>query len=223
MELSNLIQNNLDRYDPLNGVFLSEIDAEIFEICSNRSLEIFHVTRLTDLEIEDLKKYGLRPSSIDLFRRKIELALSEGLFDKNFGDELLANSYIMNQTQQVRWNSLYVNFGDSELKKSMSNFYNLARIWGGECLNFTRFGNSNAEILKRIGQPSIVYGHIPLENLADKYYSGSLYSAFASAFSEYKHTQSFQLSEGIPATQIIKVLTSKDAEFQQYVGLRDCV
>ena len=94
------------------------------------NLICFHFTRLTDYEIEDIRKNGLRLSTKELFIEKI-IALPNIITNKEKEDMI---SFIKSRNETQVPNGLCCKFGYVDLERDPTRLKYFLKNWGGETL-----------------------------------------------------------------------------------------
>lgn len=109
------------------GILFEEITTKLEEM--NTEFMFFHVSKLLDFEISDIKNNGFKPTTREMITNKVTNAFNRGYFEQNEYELLL--SKITPETQNPR--SLFYNYTKiTFLLEDSKNSMNINSHWGGE-------------------------------------------------------------------------------------------
>ncbi|HMK07374.1 MAG TPA: hypothetical protein VK476_07585 [Flavobacterium sp.] len=144
-----------DRWTAVNeyAVKRSRVVSSIeFEI-KNCRLIGYHCTRLTDNEVQKIKRDGLSPLSQDLIRTRIANLLAEKQIDENLAQHLTSHN---DSNHQYRKGRVWFVCGKSTLKDS-SSVIRLFQSWGGEALFSSHVNDpSSSKRLRVLGKAHVI-------------------------------------------------------------------
>lgn len=137
------------------------------KIVCGRSIVVYHCTRLTSYEIEDIKKNGLRMLTPDLVKTRIERATENSLLGQDECSYLLHSEHIRNNLSESvgkRLNMIFFCSAKSVLKneRGVGRFF---RCWGGEAIYMGHEDDPTiSHRLRTIGKPCIIKCAVPFSD-----------------------------------------------------------
>ncbi len=159
-----------DIYDITNNYLKAFNDIEFefkrlfFE--PNRNFIVYHATRLTDFELNDIHHHGLSISSLKFINDKINLLYANNVITEE-EKLLLLKSHSLNEgkfTREARINKLYFVIGDEDIsyieennQHNPSNLYDYFDIYGGEIIGDVIKKDANLKRkFKKVSKPYIL-------------------------------------------------------------------
>lgn len=113
-----------------NSVIYKKIDQYLSSI--NAEIVIYHVTKLLDFEIEDIKTIGFNRTNLKMIEKKLETAFLKGYISNDMFLELKSNICL---SQNV-YNLVYCYTNITFLIYDSESVMNLNTLWGGETINW---------------------------------------------------------------------------------------
>jgi hypothetical protein len=175
---------------PLNkyAAAYKELAQQLENILGAVNFMVFHCTRLTEHEVQNIKNNGLMILTSELVHTRIKQAFEQGLLSLDEKEYLISSDHIKTKLSD--------NWGDrtgmlwfcSTKSTLLEEFYvhRFFRSWGGEAIYVGHEEDSKiSDRLRQIGRPCIIRCSIPFSNT----------NHFCSSFSEY--LISFFVSEEI--------------------------
>jgi hypothetical protein len=127
--------------------------SEVKNFIKNKMIVGFHCSRLTEGEIFDVEKNGLRPLSFQFAVNRINTLLEHKFISPNVAKRLLGN----NKCKEENRNENVCFFHCLSTLKDESGLHRLFRAWGGEAIYSSHEFNSDIfHELTLVGTPSIV-------------------------------------------------------------------
>lgn len=139
---------------------LDEVEAFV-ESVEDREINAFHATRLLQQEIDNIRNYGLEPTTNNLAKNKLDLALSTELIDSLEHDYLSKLTRLTLHPDEFRINQVCLLLGDYSYSRDEPNLRNFWRTWGGEIINRNVQDESLVKKLRSFGSPVNVKLLIP--------------------------------------------------------------
>lgn len=129
------------------------------------ALKGWHLSRLLPHEVDEVKRSGLAPLSVELIERKIRNAISLGVFDDRIGASLLSR----HQAHQGN-RSAKIWFGFNNEIPGQRAAEALLRYWGGEALYWAHQADSEVgTVIRSVGTPVLIDAAVPVQFLANSY------------------------------------------------------
>ena len=147
----------------------------------SRIIRAWHYTRLTDPEVETLLAAGIRLSTLETTRQRLDAQVAAGQFSDEISNALFEASPFHNSEQfRARTSKFWmtshpVEIGDDGVTLLLAN-------WGGEAVYFWLKDPRLKEVVARIGKPRVVEVAVPLDATPHAHESGkAVVDAFANA------------------------------------------
>lgn len=135
---------------------LEELVANLLQ---DRTMRAFHYTRLADDEVEAVHRHGIRLSTAEALRDRLDARVAAGELTSGDGDAIFAHSPIHKQ-EVARSNMFWMISHPTALDDpAVSSF---SRYWGGEVVHMPWEGSSLLEKLSVIGRPRIIEVAVPV-------------------------------------------------------------
>ncbi|WP_444921338.1 hypothetical protein ACJJID_02445 [Microbulbifer sp. CnH-101-G] len=161
---------NSDPYESLkpnkySAAYYRALEDMITPIFLDRSIRVWHYTRLLDEEVLSMKK-RITPSTLTSLQQRLEALRNKQLLTQNETDIIFQESPFQNQ-KDIRSNRFWavtipISSEDCRVKP-------LLKSWGGESAYFWLSDEAIAGKLKSIGQPRIVEVETQLRDCLDAY------------------------------------------------------
>jgi hypothetical protein len=193
---------------------------ESLDLCfsAGYSLRGFHCTRLTDVEVDIIRREGMTPPDQVMLRRRIEDLRAQGLISDSNAATLCEENYAADQNRAGR---IWLIFTASPLKWQ-SGVESLFRNWGGEALYALHDRDRKmGPLLQSIGVPRIVEAAVPLADLGSYAW---IWDVLAKQFLRGRGVPvsdldyEARIQSPIPAKNIKRILSRSDPEFETLTG-----
>ena len=133
--------------------YWSSTKYKIHEYLNSKMIIGFHCTRLTEIEIKDIKKNGLKPLSVEHTISRINKTIDDGLIAK----QLIQN----NEVNDINRKGRVCFFHSPSNLNDEVGLCRLFRAWGGEAIYVNHEKNKSLfSKLTSIGKPCIVVASI---------------------------------------------------------------
>ena len=200
-----------------------EIVCCLEELLKPHNIVGYHCTKLTNYEIEDIKRNGINILSRELVQRRLVSAYEQGYLLKHEFDYLTNSpeiNIILHNKNGVRTGMIYFSANRSTLKNDINGLYRFFHFWGGESIYWRHQEDEKIiDTLKRIGTPCIVKCSIPV---GDVNYYGSFAERFLSNLitGEVEHPEppavfEMDIKRNLEASEIIEVIELQNLKFNE--------
>jgi hypothetical protein len=125
-----------------------------------RTIRAWHFTRLTSAERMDILANGMGLMSLPVIMRRLDLQVEAGAMDRATAQRLYAASPFHHQIDGNRDGKIWLTAQPYPLDHS--SVTGLVERWGGESVNFDHQDSVFSELLKSIGEPSVIEVALPL-------------------------------------------------------------
>lgn len=204
--------------NPFGAEYVDFVDG-LAPIMQKRTIRAWHYTRLTDLEVTDLRHGGVYMSDLSTIRRRLDAQVKLGAFSSRTADALFAGSPFQSDQRDSRSNKLWmvshplpIDDGGVEL---------LLESWGGEAIYFWQRDQDLCTLLKSIGQARVIELAVPIAATDHAYGSArAVVATFARKLGCHADSAIFDLyvSQPLSPTAILAVHSEEDANFGR-IGL----
>jgi hypothetical protein len=124
----------------------------------------FHATRLMDHEVEDIRRRGLEPLSVELLERRLLAAESVGALTPEQAAPLLARHQAADDNRSRRTAFFFTR---AQLKNA--GLDRLCRFWGGEALyRCHKDDEETGPLLRSLGTPCIVVAAVSVADIEQR-------------------------------------------------------
>ena len=126
---------------------------KFLNLLDDREINLYHASRLTPFEIQDIKSNGIVPASLEFLTKKLSQVHEQGLINQVEFRELLETGKKSLDSEEYRSDQICLLIGSEALNLSdykLNNFWNL---WGGEIININLENLSLKQKLREIGCP----------------------------------------------------------------------
>ncbi|QIG53208.1 hypothetical protein G6N82_02710 [Altererythrobacter sp. BO-6] len=138
-----------------------EAREEIGNLMKQRSIRAWHYTRLTDEEIDVLRREGIILSNLESFRTRLDAQVAAGSFDSEVADQLYASSPFQGDQRDGRLNKFWM--VSHPLPTSDHGVQPLLESWGGEVTYFRQSSPDLKDLLVGLGQSRVIEVLVPLD------------------------------------------------------------
>jgi hypothetical protein len=189
------------------------------------TLRGWHCTRLTDIEVADISRDGMRLSNLQFLTERILWVQTAGLIDDGVAESLISQNLADDHNRRDR---IWFCFFPPHLagQHGIERFF---RRWGGEALYNCHEPNGisdevpvTGEILKTFGRPCLIEADVPIGILDAQFTLGE------KVIRRYLLSRGFDTEEDtnheaaarkpIPARNIVRFIFREDAEFAALTG-----
>jgi hypothetical protein len=185
----------------------------------DRSVKVYHATRLLDYEMERIRLEGLQPASVTLAVSRIEAAQAAGFIDTEERAAILSGGFFARESLEHREGNVCF-FSSRKVLDDVSPIWSLMTTWGGEIIYFDlRHDPRIGPRLKALGRPAIVVAGIDLSD------TGPVRHAFpgvAAAFVGKRlglHDPDMDIFHAGVAGEILDIWTPGDKDYDQHRNL----
>lgn len=155
--------------NPHYGHYLWLIE-HIMDYMNSRSIRTWHYTRLTDDEVEGIRRAGVHPSTLETTRNRLDARVVAGDFSAEVADELFKASPLQNREQlEARANRFWMTSHPLEIDDCGVEL--LLGNWGGEAVYFWLQDNRLETIVASIGKPRVLELVVPVNTTDRAYYA----------------------------------------------------
>ena len=127
-----------------------------------RTIRAWHYTRLTDSEVETLLTVGIRPSTLETTRQRLDAQIAAGQISGEVGKALFEASPL-HDPQQVEPRSNKFWLISHPMKVEDDRVTLLLNNWGGEVVYFWLEASHLQQIVGRIGRARVLEVGVPLD------------------------------------------------------------
>ncbi|HET9177392.1 MAG TPA: hypothetical protein VFQ24_03455 [Terriglobia bacterium] len=179
----------------------------------------FHCTRLLPYEAESVRQEGLKLSSPEFLRDRIERAVKEDHLPRALADALLEK----NQADDPNRLGMVGFVNARSLLKNVSCVHRFFESWGGEGLyNSHEDDHITGPVLKQIGEPHVVVAALPAKALhtgseLGEYFINAFLRSIGLRTKGYAEFESY-VTKPVSKEQILAVIGSSDWRFTLLTG-----
>ena len=144
-----------------------DLTENVMQLMKLRTIRSWHYSRLTDGEVNLIRKAGVYPSSLDNIRSRFAAQVAAGTFTQEFADQLFIHSPY--QTDQLDSRSGKFWMVSHPLEVDDHGVKLLLESWGGESAYFHQQDTETLRKLRQIGRPRVIEVDMPLINSRHAY------------------------------------------------------
>lgn len=145
--------------NPYEGEFLA-VTEHVMGLMEQRTIRAWHYTRMTDAEIEALRRDGIHLSTLDAIRARLAAQVGAKSFSQDIADRLFADSPFQSDQLGSRSNKFWMVSHPINVKDSGVEL--LLESWGGEAAYFWQRDEALQQMLKSVGRPRVLEIAMPL-------------------------------------------------------------
>jgi hypothetical protein len=199
--------------NPFAGEFML-VKEHIMRLMEARTIRAWHYTRLTDAEIDALRKVGIYTSSLESIRSRFATQVAAGTFTLEVAERLFADSPYQSGQIDSRSNKFWMVSHPVEIDNGGVKL--LLESWGGESAYFWQQDAALQAMLMQIGRPRVLEIAMPL------IYSRHGYSAAEAVVATYgrmlgcqpdKHAFDLYTQRPLGPAHILAVHSSGEPKF----------
>ena len=227
LELDNIepprdLQERMRFRMPVNEYYPAYMAARdgLAPLLESKSFRAFHYTRMTDGEVEKICRDGIRMTSLELLRERLEEAVAADLLSRDFAERIHSSSALRSPHEygdrRGFWTTACpIDVNDSAVEMLVAN-------WGGESSYFPFMGAPTDEdmlaAMKNIGRGRI----LEIEVTMPSTHGVGPHSATKAIFDTVERSLGYQRSlaldfnslEPLPASSIKRVITEGENDFE---------
>lgn len=185
---------------------------------SDELLRGWHCTRLTDTEIEHIKRYGMRLPNLSMLKERIKEVQNQGLLSESLANQLIQkNQADDNSRKNMLWFCFF-----HPVKAGQISIERFFRRWGGEALyNYHEDNPETGEALRTIGHPCLIEADIPIAT-TDCHWIGKRisyrYLAHRGFQTDEYTDHEDRMREPLPAQYVRNIYLHGESEFSKLTG-----
>ena len=196
------------------GAFMRVEEHIVMPLMEARTIRVWHYTRMTDREVDIMRRDGIYPSSLANFRARLDAEVAAGSFSAEIADRLFADSPYQSDQRASRSGKFWAVSNPHSIDDGGVKL--LVKSWGGEAAYFWQRDEGLQELLKRIGRARVLEVSMPLS------YSRHAFSAARAVVATYGRmlgcvpdNGGFDLytSQPLPAQNVLAVHSQGDPTF----------
>jgi hypothetical protein len=149
------------RENPHWHIYNVFVDKVLAPLMAARTVRGWHYTRMTDAEVELLRRGGVYPSSLETIRRRLDGLAATGEITAETADVLFAESPFHSDEMGGRGDKFWTT--SQPLPVTRSDVTSLLRSWGGESIYWRIQDPELVASIGRIGRPRVLEIALPLD------------------------------------------------------------
>jgi hypothetical protein len=193
----------------------SRITEAVAETMDERTIRAWHYTRLTDAEVEVLRREGVHLSTPSSLRRRLDTVVTAGALSPEAANELYARSPFHSDQYETRVNRFWMTSHPTDVEDG--GVKPLMKHWGGEVASMWARNETLTAPLARLGRPRIIELAVPV-TLADCsfYAARAVIAAFARSRGGIPGKLAFDLraTSPLPPAAVLAVHTEGEPAFE---------
>ena len=186
-------------------------------LLSHRRIRAWHYTRLCDHEIDNIRQRGIKPSTLDLLRHRLDQMVMHGYFSKRTRTILFDFSPLHSEGFGRRSGMFWVTSRPIRVEESDVEY--LLRYWGGEATYWLHIDKESdvRSLLSSTGQPRVLEMCVPLSGNARLLNAAqSVLTTFGKTLGV--HVRRFHIdlnvTRELPPDSIIRIHAADELEFR---------
>lgn len=132
-----------------------------------RTIRAWHYTRMTDAEVNTMRRVGVYPSTLDNIRARLAAQVDTRAFSQEVADRLFADSPYQAERPDSRLEKFWM--VSHPLSVEDSGVESLLKYWGGESVYFRQCDPQLQTLLKNNGTPRVLEIAMPLSHSSRSY------------------------------------------------------
>jgi hypothetical protein len=179
-----------------------------------RTIRAWHYTRMTDREVDIIRRDGIYPSSIANFRARLDAEVVAGSFSAEIADRLFTDSPYQSGQRASRSGKFWAVSNPHSIDDSGVEL--LVESWGGEAAYFWQRDKGLQELLKQIGHARVLEVAIPLSYSRHAFYAArAVVATYGRMLGCVPDNGGFDLytSQPLPAQNVIVIHSDGDRSF----------
>tara|TARA_R110002020_G_C16315967_1_gene774282 strand:+ start:2948 stop:3748 length:801 start_codon:yes stop_codon:yes gene_type:complete len=156
---------------PTNEHYPAYMEARdgLVPILRSQCFRAFHYTRMTDGEIDRILRDGIRMTSLELLRERLENAVSDNLLPRDLAERIHSCSALRSPHEFGERQGFWTTACPIDVKDSAVEM--LVAHWGGESSYFPFMGGSEdsamLDVIRKIGRGRILEIEVPMSSTKD--------------------------------------------------------
>ncbi|MBM1556219.1 hypothetical protein JQV19_06095 [Sulfitobacter mediterraneus] len=187
----------------------------VSELMVSRSMRAFHYTRLTDLEVMEVRQSGIELSTPATFRRRLDAVIASDGLSADTADRLYDASPFQSDQQKSRSGKFWMTSHPIEV--SDAGVRPLMERWGGEVASFWINDETASEPLRKLGKARIVEIATPIGATNHAYNAGeAAVATFGRARGAIPDKSAFDLyvKKPLPPNAVLTIHTEGETAFK---------
>lgn len=148
------------RENPHGHIYNVFVDKVLASLMAARTVRGWHYTRMTDAEVELLRRGGVYPSSLETIRRRLDSLAAAGEITSETADVLFAESPFHSDEMGGRGDKFWTTSQPAPVTRS--DVTSLLGSWGGESIYWRIQDPELVASIGRIGRPRVLEIALPL-------------------------------------------------------------
>jgi hypothetical protein len=188
-------------------------EAAFLDLLAGRPLRMYHCTRLLDVEVDAVRRQGLRMLSRELMADKIRAAIDAGEVTTAEGEQLKRAHVFAVGEHDNRQDQVCLVLSARPLDDDPHGIQPLMRSWGGEALSMSSSAVTWRDRLAQIGQPAVVVVDVPLRAGAGHHVWPGVLKTFVAALLGLGTGASVHHVSSVPGSAVVDVWRPGDAAY----------
>lgn len=151
------------------SAFMKVEEYIVMPLMEARTIRAWHYTRVTDREVDIIRRDGIYPSSRANFRARLDAEVAAGSFSARIADRLFADSPYQSDQRNSRSGKFWAVSNPHSIDDSGVEL--LLESWGGEAAYFWQRDEGLQELLKQIGRGRVLEVATPLSYSRHAFYA----------------------------------------------------
>lgn len=199
--------------NPFAAAYIRHVE-EIARLMADRTIRAWHYTRMTDAEVDRLRREGIELSTLESLRARLDVQVAAGALSASAAEALYAASPFNQGQRENRTHRFWMishpdPIDDSRVERLLGN-------WGGEVASFWQQDLELLAQVARIGTPRVLEIAVPLAATKHSYSAGqAVVSTFARSEGATPEKHAFDLNavQPLPAAAVLAVHKQGDPAF----------
>lgn len=199
--------------NPYAGRFHS-LEKMLDDLLQSRTIRAWHYARLTDEEMDVIREDGIRLSTPQTLRERLDRLVSLGLIGAALADDLFRESPFQGDQREARSNAFWLTSHPKCITDS--GVTRLLQYWGGEVASFWTDDEALLDPIRAIGRPRVLEVAVPLSSTKHRYRAArAMLAAYSRAIGcvESSHGCDVCVVSPLPGSAIITVHTDGNNSF----------
>lgn len=163
--------------NPHAGDYLA-LKERLMGVMSSRTIRAWHYTRLTDAEVDDVRRNGVHLSTLETIRARFARQVAAGLMTQEIAERLFADSPFQGDQHAARAGKFWM--VSNPIVPTSGAVRLLLASWGGEAAYFWQQSPELKLLLTTIGTPRVIEIAMPLAHSRHGYHaSEAVVAAYA--------------------------------------------
>lgn len=191
----------------------------IMAVMNERTIRAWHYTRMTDDDVARLGADGIRLSTPEMLRERLDRLVAAGLLTDEQAERLFAKSPFNSYQGKIRANKFYLVSHPQAL--TCSGVRGLLGFWGGEVASFFVQDEEMATPLAAIGASRVVEVATPVSATRNAYNAGeAVIGAYARSLGCVESGHAFDVCaiQALPRDAVLRIHTRGEPDFEAMIG-----